>query len=109
MSVGLFRLDGNIKDKKSNIIYSENVASEAFYTKVWAKAVSDLKIKIFKDGSDFLPDQVNEVLDELHLLLNWCNDNLVGVDHNKMQRVLINLMKRIPEEAPNSDEPFYIF
>ena len=53
MSVGLFRYDRDMLHPDAKLSFSANVASEAFYTRVWTAAVQDTGIRIFKDGSEF--------------------------------------------------------
>lgn len=93
----------------SELIFSANVASEAFYTRVWIPAIKDTNTAIFKDGSDFSPDQLNIVLNELTNLMQWCDNNLIGNDHYKMHTTLQELIEKISIEALNSNENFYIF
>lgn len=109
MSVGLFRYNKDMMADDSKLIFSANVASETFYTKVWAPAIKDTNTTIFKDGSSFSPKQLNIVLNELTNLMQWCDNNLIGNDHYKMHTTLEELIEKIPLEAPNSNENFYIF
>ena len=109
MSVGLFRYDGYFMNRDSKIVFSRNIAAEAFYTKIWGKAISEMNVRLFQDGSEFTPDQVGIVLEELRALMKWCDENLKGNDHFKMHSTLEELIKVIPEEASKSNEPFYIF
>ena len=109
MSVGLFRYDRDMLHPDAKLTFSANVASEAFYTRVWTAAVQDTGIRIFKDGSEFSPEQAETVLDELHRLMLWCDARLTGNDYYKMKSTLEDLMQKIREELPNSSENFYIF
>ena len=45
MAVGLYKYDGNISDRGSKLILSENIASQQFYEKYWEKAIKELNIK----------------------------------------------------------------
>ena len=53
MSVGLYRYSGDINDKNTELIFSENISSEVFYQRYWVKAICESKVKLFKDGCDF--------------------------------------------------------
>ncbi len=95
MSVGLFRYDKAIHNPDAKLTFSANVASEAFYTRVWTAAIQDTGIQIFKDGSAFSPEQLETVLDELHRLMLWCDDHLTGNDYYKMNSTLQELIRNI--------------
>lgn len=85
------------------------LANQKFYNRVWEKAVSETGVKLVRDWGTFTPAQVDEVLDELHILMEWCEQNLKGEDYIRFKDRIEDLMTVIPEEVPNSDEPFHIF
>lgn len=109
MAVDILRFDRDSEDENSEIIFSYPVASETFFRNVWTVAIADTELKLFKDWGKFTPNQINDVLDELRILMKWCDENLTGDDRFKMHSRIEDLMNVIPEEAPNSNEPFYIF
>ncbi|MDE6502495.1 MAG: hypothetical protein K2K02_10710 [Ruminococcus sp.] len=109
MAVDLIRFNGDWNNKKSEIIFSYPISSENFFRNIWTVAITESKLKLFKDWGNFTPNQINEVLDELCILIKWCDDNLTGNDHFRMYSRIEELMIVIPKEAPNSNEPFYIF
>ncbi|MBQ6942693.1 MAG: hypothetical protein IJN43_00040 [Ruminococcus sp.] len=111
MSVGVFRFkDDNISAQSVRIFFA-SVASEEFYNRVWTKALLETNIQIFKEGSEFKPTQINDVLEELHRLIWWCMNNLEkgSSDHTYMNNHLCFLIQSISEEASKGDEIFYIF
>lgn len=109
MAVDILRFDRDSEDKNSEIIFSYPVASETFFRNVWIPAIAKTELKLFKDWGKFTPNQINDVLDELRILMKWCDENLTGNDRFKMKSRIEDLMNVIPEEVPNSNEPFYIF
>lgn len=109
MAVDLVRFDGNWNSDNSEIIFSYPIASETFFRNVWITAIFETELKLFRDWGKFTPNQVEDVLDELRILLKWCEDNLIGNNYFKMKSRIEELMAVIPEEASNSNEPFYIF
>lgn len=109
MSVDLVRFDGDWNNMNSEIIFSYPVASENFFRNVWVIAINDTQLKLFRDWGTFTPAQVDEALDELHILIEWCEQNLKGEDYIRFKDRIEDLMTIIPEEVPNSDEPFHIF
>lgn len=61
MSVALFAVEGNDIYADTKITFSEPVSTEEFYQKYWRKAIKELNIKLFKDGSQFgYPNLNNE-------------------------------------------------
>ncbi len=109
MAVGLYKYDGNINDRDSKLILSENIASQQFYEKYWERAIDELKIKYIQDGAEFDITKKNIVLKELMLLLHWAEKNLQGEDLEYMKSRIENLQKIIPEAFDNEDTILYIF
>ncbi len=120
MAVGLYKYDGNINDRDSKLILSENIASQQFYEKYWERAIDELKInweraidelkiKYIQDGAEFDMTKKNIVLKELMLLLHWAEKNLQGEDLEYMKSRIENLQKIIPEAFDNEDTILYIF
>ena len=52
MSVGLYKYDGDFYDRNSELVLSENIASERFYNKYWEKAINELNVKYIQDGAE---------------------------------------------------------
>lgn len=109
MSVGLFRYNGDINDRNSELTLSENISTEEFYQKYWQKAVNELGIWIFQDGSEFNKSKLSDVLLELDLLKNWAIKNLTGTDLEYMKERIENLQKIIPNAFIDDDTILYIF
>ena len=78
MSVAIFRTDGDMSDKNSKLIFAKNVSGEEFYQRVWTKAIADMNVKLFKDGSKFEVSDLEQVMSELKSLLLWAEANLSG-------------------------------
>lgn len=51
MSVGLYRYNGDIYDRKSELTLSENISTQEFYDEHWERAIHELGISIIRDGS----------------------------------------------------------
>lgn len=109
MSVGLFRLNGDIDDPDSKITFSKNVSTEEFYHKYWEKGIEDVGIKIFKDGSQFNKSQLNDVLIELEKLKIWATKNLTGVELTYMKERIEYLQEAIPNAFIDDKTILYIF
>lgn len=109
MAVDLVRFDGDWNASDSEIIFIYSISSETFFRTVWQNGINQTKTKLFRDWGTFTPNQIDEVLDELRILMQWCDDNLIGNDHFKMHSRIKDLMEVIPEEAPKSNESFHIF
>ena len=85
MSVGLYRYSGDINDKNTELIFSENISSEVFYQRYWVKAICESKVKLFKDGCDFDVGDLNIIMSELNALGDWATENLSGIDLKYMR------------------------
>lgn len=111
MSVGVFRFKNDNISVNSVQIFYASVASEEFYNRVWTQALLDTNAKIFKDGSEFNPKQVNDVLKELDKLIDWCLKNLENGSHDYiyMYNHLSFLIQSISEEAGRGDEKFFVY
>lgn len=113
MSVAIFRFNDDTLawgDENKEIVFTMPVSSEAFYTRVWTRAIAETNVKLFQDGGEFTPEQVEIVLDELQRLKKWCEENLKGDDHFfYMYDRLEDFIRIIPEEAPKSKQKFYLF
>ncbi|MGZ7440981.1 hypothetical protein [Paenibacillus sp. TH7-28] len=109
MSIGLFRYNGDINDRDSELTLSENISSQKFYEKYWEKAIHDLGIKYIQEGAEFDRSKLDDVLVELDLLRNWAIQNLNGTDLEYMEGRLENLQKVIPDAFISDDTILYIF
>ena len=109
MSVGLYKYDGDINDRNSNLVLSENIASQQFYEKYWERATKELNIKYIQDGAEFNFSKKDIVMEELKLLLCWAEQNLQGKDLNYMKNRIKNLQKVIPIALNDETAILYIF
>lgn len=109
MAVGLYKYNGDINDRNSEVVLSENIASQNFYEKCWERAIAELGIKYLKDGSEFNKSKLRDVTIELNLLSKWALKNLKGKDLECMAERIKNLQKVIPNAFNNDDEVLYIF
>ena len=111
MSVGVFRFENNDLSLEAKELFFASVSGEETYIRVWTKAIADTNVKIFKNGSEFYPSQIEIVIDELHRLMQWCEDNLDknGRDYNYMRTHIEFLIDSIPKEVSKGNEKFYIF
>lgn len=109
MSVGLFRYNGNIYNRNSELTLSENISTQEFYEKYWEKAINELGIKFIQDGAEFNKSKLNDVLVELDLLRNWATKNLTGTELEYMKERIENLQRVIPNAFIDDDTILYIF
>ena len=96
MSVGLYRYSGDINDKNTELIFSENISSEVFY-------------QLFKDGCDFDVGDLNIIMSELNALGAWATENLSGIDLKYMSERIENLKSVLPQACKCKGGKFYIF
>lgn len=109
MSVGLYKYDGDIYNRSSELVLSENIASQEFYEKYWERAIHELNIKYIQDGAEFDLSKKSIVLEELELLLSWTEKNLQGKNREYMSDGIENLKKVIPDALNNEKTILYIF
>lgn len=109
MAVGLYKYDGDINDRNSKLILSENIVSQQFYENFWERAIEDLNIKYMQDGADFDISKKDIVLEELKLLLLWAKENLEGKDLEYMKSRIENLQRVIPIALDDENSILYIF
>ena len=109
MAVGLYKYDGDINDRDSKLILSENIASQQFYEKYWERAIKELNIKYMQDGAEFDFLKKDLVLEELKLLLCWAEKNLQGKDLEYMKSRIENLLKVIPGAFDDENSILYVF
>lgn len=110
MSVGVFRFRNDKFSLDSEQIFFASVSSESIYKTIWEKALSDTGAKLFKDGSQFTPEQVETVLSELNRVAKWCDEHLTDKQEliymkNRIDYLIVNITK----EAKHGQELFYIF
>ena len=104
MSVGLFKYDGDMYSSNSELVLSENIASQRFYNEHWERAVIQHELKFMCDDAEIRLKDLPNALHEIEILLNWAKINLSmvnTVDYEYMKERLENLRKVIPEELKN--------
>ncbi|MBT2284933.1 hypothetical protein MKY87_15355 [Paenibacillus sp. FSL R7-0198] len=109
MSIGLFRYNGDINDRNSELTLSENISTQDFYEEHWEKAIHELGITIIQDGSEINYSQLEAAIVELALLKEWSIKNLDGNDLEYMKGRIENLQKVLPNAFINEDTVLYIF
>ncbi|MGG4127152.1 MULTISPECIES: hypothetical protein [Paenibacillus] len=109
MSIGLFRYNGDINDRNSELTLSENISTQDFYEEHWETAIHELGIKIIQDGSEINYSQLEAAIDELALLKEWTIKKLIGNDLEYMKGRIENLQKVLPDAFINEDTVLYIF
>lgn len=109
LSVGLFKFDGNLYDFKSKVVLSKNIASEQKYYKYLDKAIKELNIKYFKDGSEIRKKDMAIVMQELDMIIGWVQNNVNGYDLLYLMERLKNMKEIIPQELNNEEDVLYIF
>jgi len=109
MAVGLYKYDRDINDRNSELVLSENIATQEFYAKYWEKAIGELGIKYIQDGAEFDYSKKNIVLKELELLMVWVEQNLEGKELEYMKSRVENLQNVIPDAFDDEKTILYIF
>lgn len=109
MAVGLYKYEGNINDRNSKLILSENISSQQFYEKYWERAIEELNIKYIQDGAELDFSKKDMVLEELKLLLYWAEQNLQDNDLEYMKSRIKNLQKVVPIAFDDEKSILYIF
>lgn len=109
MAVGLYKYDGDINDRNSKLIFSENIASQQFYNNHWEKAIEELNIKYIQDGAEFDCSKIDIVMHELNLLNSWAEQNLLGNELEYMKSRIENLQNVIPNAFEDEETILYIF
>lgn len=109
MAVGLYKYGGDINDRNSKLILSENIASQQFYEKYWERAVKDLSIKYMQDGAEFDSSKKDMVLDELESLLHWAEKNLQEKDLEYMKSRVESLQKVVSIALEDENSILHIF
>ncbi|PZT54015.1 hypothetical protein [Paenibacillus silvae] len=85
MSVGLYRYNGDIYDRKSELTLSENISTQEFYDEHWERATHELGISIIRDGSEIALHQLLDALAELERLREWAIQRLDGANLEYMK------------------------
>ena len=108
MSVGLYKYDGNIYDD-ANEILSENIASQKMYDTYFQPAIKELKILYFQDGAEIKKNNLNDVMSEIELLIQWVTSHVEENDKEYLLGRLYNMQEVIPKSLINDDDILYIF
>ena len=109
MSVGLFKYDGDLYDRNSKEILSEPVASERMYMKYLGPAIEELNIQYFYDGAWLRKCNLDSIMSELDMLIQWVEVHVEGIDREYFLERLENMKVVIPRELENDDDILYIF
>lgn len=108
MSVGLYKYDGNIYDDADEIL-SETIASQKMYDKYLSSAIEELGILYFQDGAEIKLENLENVLSEIKLLLNWVQNKVEGEDKKILTDRLIHISEVIEDSLKSKDDILYIF
>lgn len=108
MSVGLYKYDGNIYDDADEIL-SETIASQKMYDKYLSYAIEELGILYFQDGAEIKLENLENVLSEIQLLLNWVQNKVEGEDKKILTDRLIHISEVIEDSLKSKDDILYIF
>ena len=84
------------------------VSGEETYRRVWEQAIADENIQLFKEFYGFTAEQLDEAMDELRRIRDWCVRTLdhSSRDYDYMTWRIDTLLEVIPEEAKNPGGPF---
>lgn len=109
MSIGLFRYNGDINDRDSELTLSENISTQDFYEEYWETAIYELGIELIQDGSEIHYSQLETALVELASLREWSIQNLSGNELEYMKGRIENLQKVLPGAFIDENTVLYIF
>lgn len=108
MSVGIYKYDGNIYEDENEVM-SENIASQRMYEKYLEPAIAELNIHFFQDGAEIKKINLDDVMKELNLLLEWIDANSSDGDKEYLLERINNMKTIIPRELQGDDDVLYIF
>ena len=109
MSVEIFKYDRDIYDDAANMLRSAGISSQAIYDKYLEPAVKELNIRYFRDGGEIRKCNLEEVMKELELLIEWLENHVEGEDLDYLKSKLQYMQKFIPEALQEDDGILYIF
>lgn len=109
MSVEICKYDRNIYDGASNLLMDAGLFSQATYDEYLEPAVKELNIRYFRDGGEIRKCNLEEVMKELELLIEWLENHVEGEDLDYLKSKLQYMQKFIPEALQEDDGILYIF
>lgn len=109
MSVEIFKYDRDIYDSGAKRLMSAGISSQEIYDKYLDPAVQELKIRYFQDGAEIRKCNLEEVMKELELLIEWLENHVEGEDLEYLKSKLQYMQKFIPEALQDDDGILYIF
>lgn len=92
-----------------NIISSVGVSSERMYYQYLEPAVKELKISYFRNEGMIKKCNLNTVMGEIELLIDWVKHNVEKDDMEYLQEKLLFAKKYILEALKEEDDILYIF
>lgn len=108
MSVEIFKYDRDIYDSSAKMIVNAGVSSQRMYDKYLEPAVRELHIRYFQDGAEIRQCNLEAVMKELELLLEWLEKHAEGEDLEYLRSKLQYMQKFIPEALQEDDDILYI-
>lgn len=109
MSMSVYRFNKDKSAKDATITFYYPLAAQKIWDSIWMPAISEMKCCLITDFGSFLPQQLENAIMELNNILEWSKKHCEIKEQDYMQHKIDNLKIRLETEAPNSDEPFYIF
>ena len=109
MSVGLYKYNGDINDDNSEVIICEPIASQRIYDTYIIPAIEELNIFYFQDDAEIRLGNLEDVLGEIQLLLDWVQSKVEGEDKLFLSDRLIHIRGVIVDALKTSDDILYIF
>ena len=109
MSVGLYKYNGDIDDDNSEVIISEPIASQRIYDTYIVPAIEELNIFYFQDDAEIKFENLENVLIEIQLLIDWAQCKVEGEDKKYLSDRLIHIRDVIVNSLKTKDDILYIF
>lgn len=109
MSVGLYRYNGDMEDRNSELTLSENIATQEFYDEYWEAAIHELGIILIWDGSKIYFHQLEAAVVKLKRLSEWAKEHLNGSELDYMTGRIENLLDILPGVFISKSTILYIF
>ncbi|MDE6567340.1 MAG: hypothetical protein K2K70_06375 [Lachnospiraceae bacterium] len=109
MSVEICKYDRDIYDDGAKMLMNAAISSQSMYDKYLEPAVQELKIRYFQDGAEIRKCNLEEVMKELELLIEWVENHVEGEDLEYFRLRLQRVHEFIPKALQEDDGILYIF
>lgn len=109
MSVGLYKYSGDIEDDNSTVLLSEPIASQRIYDQYFTAAISELGILYFQDGAEIRFENLERVLLEIQLLMEWIQNKVNGEEKQFLLERLVRIKSVVADSLRTKADILYVF